>query len=97
MVRHLGLQSTPQYTFGTAPRTISSLRSDGVRNLDFSVIKNTKIGERVNTQFRTEFFNTFNTPRFGVPNTVFGNPTFGVVSNTINASRVIQVALKVLF
>lgn len=87
----------PQFTFGSAPRTISSLHSDGVRNLDFSVIKNTKIGERINTQFRTEFFNAFNTPRFGVPNTVFGNSNFGVVSNTINSSRVIQVALKVLF
>jgi hypothetical protein len=87
----------PQFTFGTAPRTISGLHSDGVRNLDFSVIKNTKIGERINTQFRTEFFNAFNTPRFGVPNTTFGNNNFGVVNNTINSSRVIQVALKVLF
>ena len=86
-----------QYAFGNAPRTISSLRSDGVRNIDFSVIKNTKIGERVNTQFRAEFFNAFNTPRFGVPNTTFGNSNFGVVSNTINSARVIQVALKVLF
>jgi hypothetical protein len=86
-----------QYAFGNAPRTIPGLRSHGVKNLDFSVIKNTKIGEKINTQFRTEFFNALNTPRFGVPNTTFGNTNFGVVSNTINSARVIQVALKILF
>lgn len=87
----------PQFVFGNAPRTMPGLRNDGVRNLDFSVIKNTKIGERINTQFRTEFFNAFNTPRFGMPNTTFGNNNFGVVSNTINSARVIQLALKVMF
>jgi len=86
-----------QFTFGNAPRTMPGLRGDGVRNLDFSLIKNTKIGEKINTQFRTEFFNAFNTPRFGMPNTTFGNSNFGVVSNTINSARVIQLALKILF
>jgi hypothetical protein len=85
------------YTFGNAPRTISSLRSHGVKNVDFSALKNTKISERVNTQFRAEFFNLFNTPRFGVPNTSFGSPTFGTVSSTINSARVVQFGLKVIF
>jgi hypothetical protein len=36
-----------QFTFGNTPRTMPGLRSDGVRNLDFSLIKNTKVGEKL--------------------------------------------------
>ena len=48
-------------------------------------------------QFRGELFNIFNTPQFGRPGTVFGNPTFGVVSNQANTPRQIQLGLKLLF
>jgi outer membrane receptor protein involved in Fe transport len=87
----------PQYTFGNAPRTIPGLRNHGVKNIDFSALKNTQIGEKVNAQFRAEFFNLFNTPRFGLPNTQFGSPSFGTVSNVINSPRIIQFALKLMF
>ena len=87
----------PPYTFGNAPRTIPGLRGHGTRNLDFSLIKNTRAGERVNVQFRAEFFNLFNTPRFDVPSTQFGAQGFGVVSNQINLPRIIQFGLKLMF
>jgi hypothetical protein len=42
-------------------------RDAGFRNWDLSVSKNWKIGERLTTQFRGEFFNVLNHPNFANP------------------------------
>jgi hypothetical protein len=55
----------PAGFYGNAGRNICS--GPNFRNLDFSILKNTRIGERVNVQFRTEFFNIANHPNFGPP------------------------------
>lgn len=39
----------------------------GYGDVDFSVFKNTKIGERITTQFRVEMFNLFNRTNFAPP------------------------------
>ncbi|MBZ5719094.1 MAG: TonB-dependent receptor [Acidobacteriia bacterium] len=52
-------------TFGTMGRNI--FRDTGYRNVDFSVGKNWKFGERLNATFRAEFFNIFNHPNFANP------------------------------
>src|SRR6185437_6980251 len=39
-------------------------RGPNFRNLDLSIIKNTKIKEQINVQFRAEFFNVLNHPNF---------------------------------
>jgi len=52
-------------TFGTMRR--NSFNDSGFRNWDFSVGKNWKIGERLNAQFRAEFFNVLNHPNFANP------------------------------
>src|SRR3984893_19171649 len=36
-------------------------------NFDFSLSKNTKLGERMNMELRADFFNVFNHPNFGNP------------------------------
>lgn len=87
----------PQYTYGSSPRTFGNLRADRLSNVDFSVIKNTRLTERFTLQFRSEFFNLLNTPRFAPPNVNFGNPQFGRVNNQTNQSRVVQFALKLLY
>lgn len=66
-------------------------------------MKNTKIGERVNLQFRAEFFNILNHPNFGIPNAntfVSGGAiaqTAGVITSTTTFQRQIQFALKFIF
>ena len=40
-------------------------RGPGLKNWDASIIKNTRISERFNLEFRGEFFNVFNTPMYG--------------------------------
>ncbi|MDQ4120129.1 MAG: carboxypeptidase regulatory-like domain-containing protein [Acidobacteriota bacterium] len=55
----------PGQRVGNAGRNI--LRSDGIRNIDFGIIKNTRISENVRVQFRVDMFNAFNSRNFGIP------------------------------
>ncbi|HEX9112394.1 MAG TPA: carboxypeptidase-like regulatory domain-containing protein [Terriglobales bacterium] len=52
-------------TFGAMGRNI--FRDTGFKNVDLSVAKNFKWGERFGAQFRAEFFNIFNHPNFANP------------------------------
>lgn len=67
------------------------------------MIKNTKINERFNLQFRAEAFDVFNHPNFGDPNLNVGNKFFGLITSTrfgpadFGSSRQIQLALKLQF
>jgi hypothetical protein len=48
-------------------------------------------------QIRGEFLNFTNTPRFGSPDTGFGNPTFGQIFGQANSARQAQLALRFVF
>jgi hypothetical protein len=85
------------YTIGTAPRRITQLRQDGTHNTDISLMKNFKIRELVNVQFRADFFNLTNTPQFSAPNTNVSSNTFGLVTSQANSARQIQFGLKLNF
>ena len=78
----------------------------GLINLDFSVVKNTKVSEKVNVQFRAEVFNILNRANFNVPDYGSGyadifdatgarNPTAGLLTSTTTDPRQIQLSLKV--
>jgi hypothetical protein len=85
--------------FGDEPRVDPTLRGQGINNWDFALFKTTNFGpeDRLGVQLRAEFFNTFNKVQFGPPNTSFGSPSFGIVSDQLNTPRLIQFALKFLF
>jgi hypothetical protein len=87
------------YTFGNAPRVLSTVRSDGTANFDTSLFKNFALSADgdVRLQFRAEAFNMLNSPIFSPPGNSFGAGSFGVVSSQDNAPRQIQFGLKVLF
>ena len=95
--------SSRQRVSGTSirfmPSRFSGIRSDGPNNWDLSVIKNTRIGERVTTQFRAEAINALNHPQFttGSTNTSPTSSAFGRVTNEFAWPRVIQFGLKLLF
>lgn len=85
------------FTFGNLGSTLADIRTDGPRNFDLSVFKQFAPLERLRVQFRAEFLNAFNTPRFGSPNTTVTSSSFGVVSSQANAPRQIQFGLKFLW
>jgi Carboxypeptidase regulatory-like domain/TonB-dependent Receptor Plug Domain len=88
---------------GNARRNI--LAGPGLVNLDFSIYKNTRISEKLTTQFRAEFFNVVNRANFQSPldNNALFDPTgapqsgAGVIDQTANDSREVQFALKFLW
>lgn len=70
-----------QGTWGTSRR--NAYEAPGYGDMDFSVFKNTKIGEWVNTQFRVEFYNIFNRTNFAPPlggGNGFYNPNTATIS-----------------
>jgi hypothetical protein len=75
----------------------------GFLDTDLSIIKSTKITERVSSEFRVEAFDIFNHPNFGDPNLSVGSSTFGVINSTrfpigdFGSSRQLQLALKLIF
>ena len=87
----------PPFTFGNLARFLPDVRNDGVRNWDLSLFKQFRVAGGVTAQFRAEFFNAFNTPRFGNPNTSVTSAAFGVINSQANSPRQIQFGLKFLF
>jgi hypothetical protein len=81
-------------TFGNAGRNI--LEGPGFQNVNMSLLKNTRLTERVNLQFRAEAFNLFNHPNFNLPDNFLGSPTFGRITSARDP-RHIQFGLKLLF
>jgi hypothetical protein len=59
----------PYGTLGNVGR--NSLRNPNYFNIDFSIVKDTRLSEDVNMQFRAEFFNVLNHPNF-----LFGSQTY---------------------
>jgi hypothetical protein len=63
----------PATGFGNS--RVGAVLGPGQFNWDISILKNTKITERVKMQFRTDFYNAFNHPQFADP----GGGSFGTV------------------
>jgi hypothetical protein len=76
---------------------LTPVSGPGFWNFDFSMIKRTKISERMNVEFRAEFFNVFNhTNFFTGENQTITSATFGQVTDTFDP-RIVQFALKFNF
>jgi hypothetical protein len=84
----------PVGTFGNSGRDI--IRGAGFATMDFSLLKNTRLTERFNLQFRAELFNVLNHTNFGPPGNFIDGPNFGVVTSS-SAAREIQFAVKLLY
>jgi hypothetical protein len=75
-----------------------SMYGPGLFNVDFAVIKHTRITDKVDSEFRTEIFNLVNRVNLGFPNpAVFAGPTAGQITTLATPPRQIQLVLKLLF
>jgi hypothetical protein len=86
-------------TYGNAGRDI--LEGPGTTDLDVSFLKRIPLRERLNLQFRGEFFNILNHTNFNSPNPIVftaatggASPTAGLITSTSTTSRQIQFGLK---
>ncbi len=91
---------TPPTGFGDSPR--NCIIGPKQVNVDFTLGKTFKIGERQNLRFRTEFFNLFNHPSFQNPlNFGFADveqgSNIGKITQTVGTPRLVQFALKYSF
>jgi hypothetical protein len=90
-----------QGVFGTLGR--NSFRGPAYYDYDFALIKDTPFGrrssgaERVDLQFRSEFFNLFNIVNMGLPANILNGSGFGEISKTAGTSRQIQFSLKLIY
>ncbi len=93
-------------TFGNAPRNL--LRGPGAWQMDLGVVKRIPLKDTARLEFRSEFFNLFNHPQYGLPQSTFGVQGFGSIQQTVNTTtpvspigsgtpREIQFALSVQF
>ena len=83
-----------QYTYGDGGRNI--LRADGLKQLDFTLMKIFPVTESKQVQFRAEMFNIANHANFGVPIADLASPNFGRVLQS-GSPRLTQFAVKVVF
>jgi hypothetical protein len=90
-----------QGIFGTLGR--NSFRGPAYYDYDFALIKSTPFGrrpsgaERMDLQFRSEFFNLFNIVNMGLPANILTGSGFGEISKTAGTSRQIQFSLKLIY
>jgi hypothetical protein len=72
------------------------VRGPGRNNWDLSLFKNFKATDKVNMQFRGEFFNVWNHASFRNPNMGASGRDYGTIS-AAGPPRLVQVALKLTF
>ena len=93
-------------TFGNLSR--NAYYGPWFKTVDVSVFKTTKLTPRTSIQLRAEIFNVFNIINWANPGaTLSGSTTFGLLSNTRNASNApgigsgepfnMQLAAKIIF
>jgi hypothetical protein len=85
----------PGERVGNAGRNI--LRADGIFNIDFAVIKNTRITRSQNLQFRLEMLNATNTRNFGIPESRINSANFLNEKGTDGGNRFIWLSVRYTF
>ena len=68
---------------GDARRYFSDIRGAGIKQSDLTLEKQYSFGEKYgHVEFHADCFNCTNTERFGLPDSGYGDSTFGVISST---------------
>lgn len=93
--------SVPKLAYGTCPRNLG--RGTNYIQPDFGLVKNTRLAEHLNWEFRGEVFNAPNHPNFSNPGSSINGYAFGSSYSTIGnlvgqgTSRQIQISTKLTF
>jgi outer membrane receptor protein involved in Fe transport len=102
--------------FTTSPNSFGNVGRNSIRgpyywNTDFSILKHTRVWEKVEFVIGAQFFNLFNHPNFDAPVTDTADPRFGQIIRTVSppttvfgsvlgadaSPRLVQLKLQVTF
>src|SRR5438270_4228926 len=86
-------QQPAPFTFGNAPRYMSTVRAPGLQQFDIGIQKWFYWREILRLQFRAEMFSAFNRANFYAPDANFNDTAFGRISATL-PPRDVQFGLK---
>jgi hypothetical protein len=89
-------EAAPTFSIGNDSRTQPRLRTPGMKTADLMLGRNQPIKERLNLQFRAEFYNAFNTPQFDAPVGNLSAANFGAITGA-SGTRSIQLGLRLSF
>ena len=92
--------SPAPYALGDAPRLLSWVRAQGVRNADLSLFKQfpiSRLREGARMEFRVQALNSFNHPQFAPPNMTVGSDSFGMTTSQWNSPRQVEFGAKLYF
>ncbi|HYR43448.1 MAG TPA: TonB-dependent receptor [Terriglobia bacterium] len=94
-----GFTLAPSNAFGTAPRTITALRSPTQKNVDASFMKTFRLGESKTALVKVEMLNLFNrvTVRAGLNANTVGNANFGQITGQAGFMRITQIMFRYSF
>ncbi|MFZ0900356.1 MAG: carboxypeptidase regulatory-like domain-containing protein [Candidatus Sulfotelmatobacter sp.] len=94
--------SSDATVYGNTPR--NCIIGPPQKNVDFTLGKTFKLGERQDLRFRADFFNLFNHPSFALPAATSVSPIVGgigggsaPITSTVGTPRLIQFSLKYSF
>ena len=96
---------------GISPESRNQFRGPGYFDIDMQIYKTFKLAERVTFGLGAQAFNVLNHPNYGVPDSGFGDPTFGSILQMAgtptspygnflgfdSAPRLLQVTGKITF
>ena len=76
----------------------NTFRKDGAANFNVALARAFPFTDRAKVlTFRAEALNLTNHPQFDAPNSTFASPSFGQITNTLNAGRIMQFVLNMKF
>lgn len=85
------------FTFGNAPRTDIRIRTPGYTSVNLALWKSAVLASGTTARFGVEVLNATNTPAFTGPNTGFGHPGFGRITQQVGYSRQTQISFRLTF
>jgi len=84
-----------KYTYGNGG--INTLRSDGLVQVDMTLMKTVHLDAARTLELRASFYNLFNHTTFAAPTTTIDTASGGQVTSTLNSSRLGELAAKIFF
>jgi hypothetical protein len=79
------------------PSRVEGIRSQFLKLVDLSIVKQVALQGSARLQFNIEFLNAFNIVQYENPNTDPTNANFGKVTTQVNLPRDIQLAAKIVW